>query len=50
MAQGADAVAVRRRYREMAVALHPDKCSVKGASDAFQRLVLAYQGVAKYAK
>jgi hypothetical protein len=34
----------------MAVTLHPDKCRLPGASDAFQRLVLAFQGVAKYAK
>lgn len=47
---GADAAAVRRRFREMAVTLHPDKCRLPGASDAFQRLVLAFQGVAKYAK
>jgi curved DNA-binding protein CbpA len=26
---GAGAAALRRRYREMAVALHPDKCKVR---------------------
>jgi len=50
LAPGADGVALRRRYREMAVQLHPDKCKVEGASDAFHRVVLAYQQLIKYAK
>ncbi|KAK9916637.1 hypothetical protein WJX75_005192 [Coccomyxa subellipsoidea] len=44
---GASSAAARRRYREMAVALHPDKCRVPKAKDAFQRLVRAYQEVTK---
>ncbi|BDA40430.1 probable DnaJ homolog subfamily C member 27 at C-terminar half [Coccomyxa sp. Obi] len=40
---GATSAAVRKRYREMAVSLHPDKCRVPQATDAFQRLVRAYQ-------
>lgn len=50
LAPGADAASVRRRYREMAVQLHPDKCKVEGASDAFHRVVLAYQQLTKYTK
>ncbi|KAK9809297.1 hypothetical protein WJX73_002604 [Symbiochloris irregularis] len=37
--------ALKRKYRAMAVALHPDKCKVDGATDAFQRLVQAYQAL-----
>jgi hypothetical protein len=36
--------------RELAVSLHPDKCSAPGAKDAFQRLVRAYQNLSKYAQ
>lgn len=50
LAPGADAASVRRRYREMAVQLHPDKCKVDRAGDAFHRLVKAYQQLVKYAK
>lgn len=47
---GADAAAVRRRYREMAVSLHPDKCRAAGATDAFQRLVKAYTSLLQFAR
>jgi hypothetical protein len=50
LAPGADAASVRRRYREMAVQLHPDKCKVSRSGDAFHRLVKAYQQLVKYAK
>ncbi len=33
---------IRSRYRDMAKALHPDKCRAPGAKDAFQRLFEAY--------
>ena len=46
---GAGAAVIRKKYKEMAVALHPDKCKVEGASDAFRRLVQAQQNVLKYA-
>ena len=76
---GAAAAALRKRYREMAVALHPDKCrvcsgvgaracmhasdvaearvcegvcmhtQVARATDAFQRLVQAYNSLLKVA-
>lgn len=36
LAPGAAAAAIRRRYREMAVALHPDKCREPQATEAFQ--------------
>lgn len=48
LAPGTSAALIRRRYREMAVRLHPDKCNVQGASDAFQRLVKAHQQLTKY--
>lgn len=47
---GADSAAIRKRYREMAVNLHPDKCPTAQATEAFHRLVRAYQNVAKYAR
>ena len=50
LAPGADAASVRKRYRAMAVQLHPDKCKVARAGDAFHRLVQAYQQLSKYAK
>ena len=46
---GAGAAVIRKKYKEMAVALHPDKCKVEGASDAFRRLVQAQQNLLKYA-
>ena len=45
---GADATAIRKRYKELAIRLHPDKCKVTGASEAFHRLVKAYQQLSKY--
>ncbi|KAK9843550.1 hypothetical protein WJX81_008423 [Elliptochloris bilobata] len=48
LAPGASAAALRRRYREMAVALHPDKCKVDGATNAFQRMVQAYQNLLRF--
>jgi DnaJ-domain-containing protein 1 len=47
---GADSAAIRKRYREMAVKLHPDKCPTAQAAEAFHRLVRAYQNIAKYAR
>lgn len=42
------AAEVRSRYRQLAVALHPDKCSVPGAKEAFARVHAAYQNLLKY--
>ena len=50
LAPGADASTVRRRYREMAVQLHPDKCKAPRAGEAFHKLVKSYQQLAKYTK
>lgn len=50
LAPGAASAAIRRRYRELAVALHPDKCKEPQAKEAFQRLVKAYQNLSKYAQ
>jgi flagellar biosynthesis GTPase FlhF len=49
LAPGASAAAIRKRYRAMAVRLHPDKCKAPRAAEAFNRLVLAYQQISKYA-
>ncbi|KAF8072660.1 aspS [Scenedesmus sp. PABB004] len=42
---GCDGAALKRAYREMAVRLHPDKCSAPDASLAFQRAHKAYQAL-----
>ena len=47
---GVDASTVKRRYREMAVKLHPDRCNASGASDAFQKMVKSYKQILKYAR
>eukprot|EP00884_Botryococcus_braunii_P000883 jgi/Botrbrau1/10796/Bobra.0064s0002.1 len=47
---GTAAADIKRRFREMAISLHPDKCKVEGASDAFQRMAAAYQNVLKFAR
>lgn len=44
---GCSSAALKKRYRELAVRLHPDKCKVEGASDAFQRAHTAYQELLK---
>ncbi|KAK9819504.1 hypothetical protein WJX74_000687 [Apatococcus lobatus] len=41
----ANTAAVRQKYKELAVVLHPDRCKVPGATEAFQRLVEAYQSI-----
>lgn len=46
---GADATAIRKRYRQVAVTVHPDKCKHPQASQAFQRIVSAYKQISKYA-
>lgn len=47
---GVDAFTVRKKYREMAVKLHPDRCTADGASDAFQKMVKSYKQILKYAR
>lgn len=47
---GVDASTVKKRYREMAVKLHPDRCNASGASDAFQKMVKSYKQILKYAR
>ena len=46
---GASAAVIRKKYKDMAVALHPDKCKVEGSIDAFRRIVQAQQNLLKYA-
>ena len=38
---------VRRAYKALAVALHPDKCSEEGAQAAFQRVNTAHTNLVK---
>ncbi len=40
------AEAVKRAYRALAKRLHPDKCTAARATDAFQRILKAYQRLA----
>jgi len=47
--EGSGRDTIRQRYREMAKALHPDKCSDPRAKDAFQRLFEAYSNLTSYA-
>uniref|UniRef100_A0A7S0R5K4 J domain-containing protein n=1 Tax=Pyramimonas obovata TaxID=1411642 RepID=A0A7S0R5K4_9CHLO len=42
---GCDLDTVRKAYRALARSLHPDKCRVPGAKDAFQRVGQAYQNL-----
>lgn len=49
VAPGASAAVIRKRYRELAVSLHPDKCAVPDATLAFQRLVAAFAALNKHA-
>ena len=42
--RGAGAAAVRRRYRELALLVHPDKCELPRAEDAFKRVNAAFDG------
>jgi hypothetical protein len=40
---GCDAAALKKRFKEMVVRLHPDKCKAADATLAFQRTHKAYQ-------
>ncbi|WIA28677.1 hypothetical protein OEZ86_011213 [Tetradesmus obliquus] len=40
---GCDAAALKKRYKELVVRLHPDKCKAADATLAFQRAHKAYQ-------
>jgi DnaJ-class molecular chaperone len=40
---GCDAAALKKRFKEMVVRLHPDKCKAADATLAFQRMHKAYQ-------
>jgi curved DNA-binding protein CbpA len=44
---GASLSQVKKSYRQMAIALHPDKCRLEGAAEAFQRVGTAYANLSK---
>jgi DnaJ-class molecular chaperone len=46
--RGVSAAALKKRYRELAVLLHPDKCRMEGAKEAFQRVTQAYQHLLRF--
>lgn len=45
---GVSASQAKKRYRQMAIALHPDKCATPQAGEAFHRLVTAYRNLSSY--
>ncbi|CAL5225192.1 g7975 [Coccomyxa viridis] len=47
LSPGCTLTALKKRYREMAVVLHPDKSTAARATDAFQRFMEAYQNILK---
>jgi curved DNA-binding protein CbpA len=42
---GCGRAAVKDRYKELARLLHPDKCQVPQATEAFQKVARAYQNL-----
>lgn len=42
---GASAAEVRRAYRSLAMAYHPDKCKLQRAAEAFQKIKEACNGL-----
>lgn len=33
---------IKKKYKELARMLHPDKCNLEGAKEAFQKIKIAY--------
>lgn len=48
LSPGADGAQIRKRYRQIAVTVHPDKCSHPKANEAFHKIVLAYRNLSRY--
>ena len=48
LAPGSSAAELRKRYREMALSCHPDKCSHPKSQEAFRKIVTAYTSLSKY--
>lgn len=45
---GSTAAELRKRYREMALSCHPDKCNHPKSQEAFRKIVTAYTSLSKY--
>ena len=45
LAPDADAAALRRAYRRLALRLHPDKCAEPNAREAFNAMAAAYKRI-----
>lgn len=43
VARDADDSAIKKAYRKAALVLHPDKCSIEGAKEGFQKVSTAFQ-------
>lgn len=48
LSPGCSAAELRKRYREMALSCHPDKCSHPKSQEAFRKIVTAYTSLQKY--
>lgn len=48
LSPGVDGATVRKRYRQIAITVHPDKCKHPNADQAFHRIVKAYRQLSKY--
>ncbi|BDA42645.1 probable protein ROS1A at C-terminar half [Coccomyxa sp. Obi] len=46
--QDYDTLGIRRRFRELSVVVHPDKCMLPGARQAFEHLLLAQEILVKH--
>lgn len=48
LSPGVDGAQIRKRYRQIAITVHPDKCSHPKANEAFHKIVLAYRNLSRY--
>lgn len=48
LSPGSSGAELRKRYREMALSCHPDKCKHPQAQEAFRKIVQSYKSLSKY--